>query len=151
MLEVYLNQIASGVLTGLVYGLATLGLSVIFGVCRIINFAHGEMMVVGMYLALVAFRWFGLDPLCSIPIVGVILFACGYALQAGDHQPAHRCARAQQFILLAAIAIVLRHRHVCSSSDPICRTCRWTTPIDSYAIGPLLIDKVRVHRRRCAR
>ena len=49
MLDVYLNQIVSGVLTGAVYGLMALGLSVIFGVCRIVNFAHGEMMVVGMY------------------------------------------------------------------------------------------------------
>jgi len=54
--ETYFNVLVAGVLTGLVYGLSALGLSVIFGVIRIVNFAHGEMMVMGMYLALVLFR-----------------------------------------------------------------------------------------------
>ena len=42
--EIYLNVAISGLLTGLVYGLMALGLSVIFGVMRVVNFAHGEMM-----------------------------------------------------------------------------------------------------------
>ena len=51
--EIYLNVAISGLLTGLVYGLMALGLSVIFGVVRVVNFAHGEMMTVAMYLAVV--------------------------------------------------------------------------------------------------
>jgi branched-subunit amino acid ABC-type transport system permease component len=43
-LGVYLNVAVAGILTGLVYGLMALGLSVIFGVVRVVNFAHGEMM-----------------------------------------------------------------------------------------------------------
>jgi branched-chain amino acid transport system permease protein len=42
--EIYLNVAVNGLLTGLVYGLMALGLSVIFGVVRVVNFAHGEMM-----------------------------------------------------------------------------------------------------------
>ena len=42
--DIYLNVAVAGVLTGLVYGLMALGLSVIFGVVRVVNFAHGEMM-----------------------------------------------------------------------------------------------------------
>ena len=53
--EIYLNVAASGLLTGLVYGLMALGLSVIFGVVRVVNFAHGEMMTLAMYLTLVLF------------------------------------------------------------------------------------------------
>ena len=49
--DVYLNVAVSGILTGLVYGLMALGLSVIFGVVRVVNFAHGEMMTVAMYIA----------------------------------------------------------------------------------------------------
>ena len=45
------NVVLSGLLTGLVYGLMALGLSVIFGVVRVVNFAHGEMMTVAMYAA----------------------------------------------------------------------------------------------------
>ena len=50
------QAITKGLLTGMVYGLMALGLSVIFGVMRVVNFAHGEMMIVGMYLA-----WMGFD------------------------------------------------------------------------------------------
>ena len=57
------NALATGLLTGLVYGLSALGLSVIFGVIRIVNFAHGEIMVMGMFFALVMFRWLGFDNL----------------------------------------------------------------------------------------
>ena len=49
--DVYLNVAVGGVLTGLVYGLMALGLSVIFGVVRVVNFAHGEMMTIAMFIA----------------------------------------------------------------------------------------------------
>jgi hypothetical protein len=60
--------------------LVAAGLSLIFGVTRIVNFAHGEMLVIGMYIALILFRSFGLDPLLSVPVAAVILFCFGYAL-----------------------------------------------------------------------
>ena len=46
--DIYFNVVIGGVLTGLVYGLMALGLSVIFGVMRVVNFAHGEMMTIAM-------------------------------------------------------------------------------------------------------
>ena len=54
-LYLYLNVAVGGVLTGLVYGLMALGLSVIFGVVRVVNFAHGEMMTIAMYVAVTLF------------------------------------------------------------------------------------------------
>ena len=53
------QAISKGLLTGIVYGLMALGLSVIFGVVRVVNFAHGELMVVGMYLAWMGFEYLG--------------------------------------------------------------------------------------------
>ncbi len=50
------NAAVSGVLTGTVYGLMALGLSAIFGVIRLVNFAHGELMTLAMYVAVVAFQ-----------------------------------------------------------------------------------------------
>ena len=79
--EIYLNVAISGLLTGLVYGLMALGLSVIFGVVRIVNFAHGEMMVLAMYHRGGGVpRCSGIDPLLAVPIAAV-LFGFGYALQ----------------------------------------------------------------------
>ena len=60
--DIYLNVAVSGLLTGLVYGLMALGLSVIFGVVRVVNFAHGEMMTIAMYIAIFLFQALKLDP-----------------------------------------------------------------------------------------
>ena len=75
------NASVGGLLIGLVYGLSALGLSVIFGVIRIVNFAHGEIMVMGMFFALLMFRWLGLDPLLSVPLAAALMFGFGYVLQ----------------------------------------------------------------------
>jgi len=64
--ELIANVVIAGILTGLVYGLMALGLSVIFGVVRVVNFAHGEMMTVAMYAATVLFAELGLDPFLAI-------------------------------------------------------------------------------------
>ena len=142
-IEVYLNQIASGVLTGLIYGLSALGLSVIFGVCKIVNFAHGEMMIIAMYLALLIFRWLGLDPLASVPIVGALLFALGYVMQAGLINRLIDVPDHMQFILLAAIAIAIVSGCL-MIFGPDAQNVQLDYAYDSYEIGPLLLDKVRV-------
>lgn len=142
-LEIYLNQAVSGILTGLVYGLSALGLSVIFGVVRIVNFAHGEMMVVGMYLALLAFRYLGLDPLLSLPLVAAVLFAAGYALQAGIINRLIDVPDYMQFLLLAAIAIVIVA--LCLMiAGPDAQNVALPYAYDSIQIGPLLVDKARL-------
>jgi branched-chain amino acid transport system permease protein len=142
--EVYLNVVASGVLTGLVYGLSALGLSVIFGVIRIINFAHGEMMVVGMFLALVLFRTLGLEPLVSVPVVAAILFVFGYALQAGVINRLIGVPEHMQFLLLAAIAIMLVSACL-MVFGPDAQNVQLDYAYDSFEIGALLLDKVRVY------
>jgi branched-chain amino acid transport system permease protein len=142
-LEIYLNQAISGILTGLVYGLSALGLSVIFGVVRIVNFAHGEMMVVGMYLALIAFRLLGLDPLLALPLVAAVLFAAGYALQAGVINRLIDVPDHMQFLLLAAIAIVIVA--LCLMiAGPDAQNVELSYAYDSIQLGPLLIDKARL-------
>ncbi|HKG00742.1 MAG TPA: branched-chain amino acid ABC transporter permease, partial [Xanthobacteraceae bacterium] len=85
--EIYLNVAVGGLLTGLVYGLMALGLSVIFGVMRVVNFAHGEMMTIAMYLAIALFSTLKLDPLVMIAPIAAVLFVLGYALQAGLINP----------------------------------------------------------------
>ena len=92
--DVYLNVAVGGVLTGLVYGLMALGLSVIFGVVRVVNFAHGEMMSIAMYLAVVLFAGLHLDPLIMLVPIAAVMFAFGYLLQAGADQSVHHAAGA---------------------------------------------------------
>lgn len=142
--ELYLNVAVSGLLTGLIYGLSALGLSVIFGVIRIVNFAHGEIMVLGMFATLVLFRHLGIDPLLSVPIVAAALFAFGYVLQdlvvrRVAHLPDH-----MQFLLMAAIAVMLVN--LCLMIfGPDAQGAQVSYAYDSFAIGPLLVDKVRIY------
>ena len=79
---IILDVVVQGVLTGLVYGLMALGLSVIFGVVRVVNFAHGEFAVVAMYAAFLLFRDLGLDPLVAMLPIAAVFFVIGYLLQS---------------------------------------------------------------------
>src|SRR5258708_34740988 len=81
------NVVVSGLLTGLVYGLMALGLSVIFGVVRVVNFAHGEMMTIAMYAATVLFTAFKLDPFLAMLPIAAAFFVFGYALPAAPLNP----------------------------------------------------------------
>ena len=105
--DVYLNVVVAGILTGLVYGLMALGLSVIFGVVRIVNFAHGEMMSIAMYLAVVLFSSFGLDPLVMLVPIAAVMFVFGYVLQAGLINPFITRPEHSQFLLVVALAIII--------------------------------------------
>src|ERR1700727_405087 len=79
---IVVSVVIEGVLTGLVYGLMALGLSVIFGIVRVVNFAHGEFAVIAMYAAYLLFRDFGLDPLVAMLPVAAVFFGVGYLLQS---------------------------------------------------------------------
>jgi branched-chain amino acid transport system permease protein len=139
----FLNIIVAGLLTGAVYGLMALGLSVIFGVIRVVNFAHGEMMVVAMYAAYVANKLTGLDPLLTLPLVTLLLFLIGYALQRGlinryIGRPEH-----EQFLLLLAVATIIT-ASLLMGFGPDARNVQLDYAYDSYQLGGVLLDKVRV-------
>lgn len=143
------NVLVSGLLTGLVYGLAALGLSVIFGVVRIVNFAHGEMMVLGMYLAVVLAQRFGLDPLVAAPIVAALLFAGGWALQRGLVNRLLERSEPMQFILMAGIAMVLVNAML-MAFGPDAVSVQVDYSLDTFAVGPLIVDKVRLYAAAAA-
>jgi len=63
-----LQAIFSGILVGGVYGILSVGLSLAFGVMRIVNFAHGELVMYGMFAGVVASKSFGIDPLLILPL-----------------------------------------------------------------------------------
>ena len=143
-LDIYLNVAVGGILTGLVYGLMALGLSVIFGVVRVVNFAHGEMMAIAMYLAIVLFAAFKLDPLIMLIPIAAVLFLFGYALQRGlinrfITQPEH-----SQFLLMVAIAIILTNVQLIMFG-PDARNVQTTYAFDSYQIGRVIIDANKLY------
>jgi branched-chain amino acid transport system permease protein len=142
--EVYLNVAIGGLLTGLVYGLMALGLSVIFGVVRVVNFAHGEMMTVAMYIAVVLFAAFQLDPMIMMVPIAAVLFALGYAMQAAlinrfIDRPEHG-----QFILLVAIGLIMVNV-LLIIFGPDARSVQTSYSLDSFLLGPVIVDATKVY------
>jgi branched-chain amino acid transport system permease protein len=81
--DVLLQGILSGILMGFVYALIAAGLSLIFGLMEIVNFAHGEFLMLAMYTAFWMYALFGLDPLVSVPICALALFGVGVLVHYG--------------------------------------------------------------------
>jgi branched-chain amino acid transport system permease protein len=79
----WLNTIVQGVLTGGLYAMFAAGLSLIFGVMRLVNIAHGDFIVLAAYLALVVTETLGIGPLPALLIVVPLMAVIGYALQRG--------------------------------------------------------------------
>lgn len=80
-LEVLLQTIISGIFLGGLYALLAIGMTLIMGVMKIINLAHGELMMVGMYIAYALFSFFKIDPYIAVFIAAPVLFGLGVLLQ----------------------------------------------------------------------
>jgi branched-chain amino acid transport system permease protein len=134
------NVIISGLLTGLVYGLMALGLSVIFGVARVVNFAHGEMMTIAMYVAVLLFAQLKLDPFLAVMPVAALFFFIGYQLQARIIQPFITRPDHAQFMLLLALALIIANS-LLIVFGPDARSVSLDYLLESIELGPLLIDR----------
>ena len=143
-IDLYLNVAVGGVLTGLVYGLMALGLSVIFGVIRVVNFAHGEMMTIAMYIAVMLFSAFHLDPLVMLVPIAAVLFAFGYLMQATLINPFVTRPEYSQFLLLVAVAIIITNT-LLIVFGPDARSVQVSYAFDSYQIGNVIIDATKLY------
>jgi branched-chain amino acid transport system permease protein len=142
-LDLIANVLLGGLLTGLVYGLMALGLSVIYGVIRIVNFAHGELMALAMYATVIAFAAFKVDPLFLLLPVAAGFFALGYGMQRALINPFIARPEHAQFMLLLAVALVLTNG-LLLAFGPDARNVQVDYALDSYQFGPILVDKVRI-------
>jgi branched-chain amino acid transport system permease protein len=143
-IDVYLNVIVAGILTGLVYGLMALGLSVIFGVVRVVNFAHGEMMSIAMYLTVLLFSSLSLDPLVMLVPIAAVLFVFGYALQAGLINPFITRPEHSQFLLLVALALIIVNG-LLIMFGPDAHTVQTAYAFDSFQVGTLIVDATKLY------
>ncbi len=140
----YVNIVLTGVLAGLVYGLMALGLSVIFGVVRVVNFAHGELTVAAMFAAFFLATGTGLDPLIVLPVVAGGLFLVGYELQRWVINPFIGRPEHEQFVLLVAVSMIVLNA-LLLAFGPDARHVNLPYAYDSFELGPILLDKVRVY------
>ena len=102
------QALLSGVLVGGVYGLFAMGFSLAFGVMRIVNFAHGELVMIGMYLGFFAFSLAGIDPLVAVPVALVLVGALGAGMYALIYRRFVGRATLQQLLVAIALALILQ-------------------------------------------
>lgn len=104
-----IQALIDGLLMGGVYALAALGISLIFGVMKITNFAHGALITVGMYVAYEACTLLGVTPYAALPVVIVVMFIIGYFIQKFFLNPLMGVSGHNQLLLTQGLAIVLEN------------------------------------------
>ncbi|HZX66741.1 MAG TPA: branched-chain amino acid ABC transporter permease [Myxococcales bacterium] len=103
----FVQTVASGVLTGGVYAMVGIGLSLIFGVMRIVNFAHGEFMAVGMYIAFALFRSLHVDPYLSLVVVAPAGFLLGAFVERVLLAPIQNAAEHSLILMTVGVGLIL--------------------------------------------
>ncbi len=132
-----------GFLMGGVYGLIALGLSLIFGVMKVINFGHGEMMVFAMFLSITLLLWGGLDPYLSLVIVAAVMFGIGYGIQLVFVNRILDLPEAMQVLVLVGLGIIFENSTlmIWGGSDLSPKT---SLALSSFRWGPVTVDVPRL-------
>jgi len=101
-----LQALINGLLTGALYALIGMGMALIFGVMRLVNFAHGAFMMLGMYVTYLLFTRTGVSPYLLFPLTGLVLFGFGYAVYVLLLRPIHGRSDFMQILLTLGIALI---------------------------------------------
>ena len=108
-MEILAGSLSAGLLIGMVFALVALGLTIIFGVMDIVNFAHGEFLMLGMYTALLTAQATGVDPLLTIPFAGLVGFLLGVICYLGFVKYLIRGPMVAQLLGTFGLMLVLRN------------------------------------------
>ncbi len=108
-MEILAGSLSAGLLIGMVFALVALGLTIIFGVMDIVNFAHGEFLMIGMYTALLTAHATGVDPLLTIPFAGLVGFLLGVVCYLGFVKYLIRGPMVAQLLGTFGLMLVLRN------------------------------------------
>jgi branched-chain amino acid transport system permease protein len=106
-LQIFMQSLVNGLFTGGIYSLVAVGLTLIYGVMLILNFAHGEFLMLGMYIAFWLFTSFGIDPYLAAPIAAIIIFAFGALIQRTLIQPVIGSHPLRQIVLTLGISTLI--------------------------------------------
>jgi branched-chain amino acid transport system permease protein len=138
-----LQAVVSGLLLGGVYGLVASGLTLIFGVLRIINFAHGAVMMLGMYASYWLWVWLGVDPYLSVLLTAPAFFVLGMGIQRLVIEPNRQAAEHNQLLLTLGLALFLENLALVLWQGDF-RTLRVPYANASFVIGDALVEVSRL-------
>jgi len=147
--ETFLQTLISGILVGGLYGLFSSGLTLIFGITRVINFAHGDFVTVGMFAAVLLYTELGVNPLLSILPVAVLSLVLGAAIYKGIIQRTLRIkgisaidAQHGQLVLTLAVSILITNG-LLMAFGPSPRAIQGVLS-DVYDVGGVFVAQARL-------
>lgn len=108
-LSILFPAVLNGLTTGAVYALVALGLTLIYGVLHIINFAHGAALMMALYGVYFLRQSLGIDPYLALPLMVVVMFVAGYLLQRGVIERASHGKDENILLVTLGISIVLEN------------------------------------------
>lgn len=106
-LQIFTQTIVNGLFTGGIYALVAVGLTLIYGVMLILNFAHGEFLMLGMYVAFWMFTYFKMDPYLAAPFAALIIFGLGALIQRFLIQRVLNSHPLSQIVLLLGVSTLI--------------------------------------------
>lgn len=137
---VFLQSMLSGILVGGIYALMGIGLTMIFGVMRVTNFAHGELLMLGMYATWLVFTFLHLDPFLSIVLVAPALFLWGALLQKVFINRVLNALPQNQILLTIGLGLIMSNSVMLMFTSDY-RILTTTYSSSSYQLGGLSISQ----------
>jgi branched-chain amino acid transport system permease protein len=141
--SIILEALINGLMLGAVYALIALGLTLIYGVLHIVNFSHGALLTVAMYMVWFAWERAGVDPYLSILFITPLMFALGYGLQRFVIGPASRGSDSGILLVTLGLSIVIQNLLLAGFNSDT-RTIATDYAFSVIPIGPLLLSTPRV-------
>lgn len=142
-MDLFLQAVVSGLLMGGIYALVAIGLTLIYGVMDIVNFAHGSFLMWGMYFAYWLFALYGMDPYFSLVLVLPFFFLLGLGVQRFLIKPVIHSPHHIQILLTIGLFLVMDNLALLLFS-PDFRTARIPYADISFELGPTLVSLPRL-------
>ncbi|MFE1599250.1 branched-chain amino acid ABC transporter permease [Methylobacterium sp. ID0610] len=141
--QILIEAALNGLMTGAVYALVALGLTLVYGVLHIINFAHGALLTCAMFAVWGAFAWFGVNPYAAMLAVVPLMFAAGYGLQRAVIGPASHGRDDNILLVTLGLSIILENGLLAIFRSDT-RTLDSAAALDVVEVGPLLLSAPRL-------
>ena len=141
----FTEQLINGLVIGSFYALTALGLAIIFGVLRIVNFAHGELYMLGAFSYYVLTSVLGIPPLLGVPLAALLLFITGMAIEASIIRPIYqgKIERVDEYAIMITFALsIFLQNAALAIFGP------WTLRVDAVFAGRVTIGQLIISGNR---
>ena len=128
------SPIVMGILLGGLYTLIALGLSLVFGVMKLINLAHGDLVILGSYIAFACLTYLGMDPILSLVIAIPVLFGLGFLIQQFLMSRAFAISAEAPLIIAFGIALIIQNTNQIMWT-PLSRGLTTSYSLSSFYLG----------------